>query len=36
MKYNNQKLGLVNGPGQAGLAHFYLAHGSNGLGLTGR
>ena len=25
-------VGLVNGPG---LAHFYLAHGSNGLGLTG-
>ena len=29
-------LGLVNGPGRADPAHFYLAHGSNGLGLTGR
>ena len=30
------ELGLVNGPGPADPAHFYLAHGSNGLGLTGR
>ena len=29
-------VGLVNGSGRASLAHFYLAHGSNGLGLTGR
>ena len=25
----------VNGPGRAGLVHFYLAHGHNGLGIMG-
>ena len=30
------ELGLVNGPGPADPAHFYLAHGCNGLSLTSR
>ena len=32
---STDKVGLVNGPGRASPTHFYLAHGSNGLGLTG-
>ena len=29
------ELRVVNGPGRAGPAHFYLAHGHNGLGIMG-
>ena len=29
-------VGLIDGPGRASPAHFYLAYGSNGLGLMGR
>ena len=28
-------LRVVNGPGRADPAHFYLAHGHNGLGIMG-